>query len=268
MTLSHLKKHVYILLDPTDGDSFWDKLIDIFIITLIILNVVAVILETVDSIYKEFHVAFKIFDTFSIIIFSLEYLLRIWSCTYNIHYRHPFWGRIKYFFSLGSFIDLIAIAPFFLPIASTYDFRFVRVFRIFRFLRAFKLGRYLSATKIIGNVFKKKKEELILCLLITFSLIVVASSFMYFAEHQAQPDKFSNIPEAMWWSVTTLTTVGYGDVYPITPIGRFLTSIISILGIGIFALPTGILASGFSAELEKRKSIKHTCPYCGKEITH
>jgi voltage-gated potassium channel len=167
---------------------------------------------------------------------------------------------------LGALIDLLAFAPFYMPF-TRIDLRVVRILRLFRFLRVFKLGRYLNATKLISNVFKSKKEELVLCLVITLSLIIIASSFMYFAENQAQPDKYSSIPATMWWCVTTLTTVGYGDIFPITVMGKILTAFIAILGIGMFALPAGILASGFSDEFQKRKNKeKNICPHCGKEI--
>ncbi len=261
-----IKKHIYILLDPSKGESFWNKLIDGFVISLILLNVMAVILETVDSLFLAYGSLFQAFEIFSVCFFSIEYSLRVWTCTYIDKFKHPITGRLRYIFSLGSLIDLLAIVPFYLPLSTIYDFRFVRIFRLIKFLRVFKLGRYLNATKIISNVFKSKKEELVLCLLITLTLIVVASSLMYFVEHDTQPDKFSSIPETMWWSVTTLTTVGYGDVFPITELGRILTACISILGIGIFALPAGILASGFSAEFQKLKREKNICPNCGKAI--
>jgi len=265
---STIKKHIYILLDPAEGGAFWDKLIDSFIISLILLNVVAVILETVDSISLAYGPLFKNFEIFSVYFFTIEYALRVWTCTYIAKYKHPVTGRLRYIFSFGSLIDLLAIVPFYLPFSAFYDFRFIRILRLIRFLRVFKIGRYLNATKIISNVFKTKKEELVLCLLITLTLIVIASSLMYFVEHDAQPDKFSSIPESMWWSVTTLTTVGYGDVYPVTGLGRILTACISILGIGIFALPAGILASGFSAEFQKLKKGKNTCPHCGNELNN
>ncbi len=264
---STLKKQVFILLNPAKGDSFWDKLIDSFIISLILLNVLAVILETVDSLLVMYGQLFRLFEIFSVGVFSIEYALRVWTCTYDDKFKNPITGRLRYIFSLGSLIDILAIVPFYLPLSTIYDFRFIRIFRLIRFLRIFKLGRYLNATRIISNVFKSKKEELILCFLITLTLIVVASSLMYFVEHDAQPEKFSSIPETMWWSVTTLTTVGYGDVYPITGLGKVLTACISILGIGMFALPAGILASGFSTEFQKIKKEKNTCPHCGIELT-
>lgn len=263
---SNHKKRVFALLDPSIGSSRLDKIIDGFIIVLILLNVAAVILETVDSLYSAYTPFFSAFETFSIVVFSIEYILRIWTCTLFKKYAHPITGRIRYIFSIGSIVDLLAIVPFYLPFTSIFDFRFLRIFRLIRFFRVFKLGRYLNATKIISNVFKSKKEELVLCLLITLSLIVVASSLMYFVEHDTQPDKFSSIPETMWWSVTTLTTVGYGDVFPVTELGRILTAFISILGIGVFALPAGILASGFSIEFQRLKKDKKVCPHCGKGI--
>jgi len=261
-----IKNYIYILLEPSKGESFKDKLIDGFIVSLILLNVVAVIFETVDNLFLAYGSFFRAFEIFSVCFFSIEYALRVWTCTYIDKFKHPIKGRLKYILSIGSLIDLLAIMPFYLSQSKLYDLRFVRVFRIIKFMRVFKLGRYLNATRIISNVFKSKKEELVLCLWITLTLIVVASSLMYFIEHDAQPEKFSSIPETMWWSVTTLTTVGYGDVYPITGLGRILTAFISILGIGIFALPAGILASGFSAELHKLKKEKKSCSHCGKEL--
>jgi voltage-gated potassium channel len=260
-----LKKKTYLLLDPADGGTLWDKLINSFIVSLIVLNTVAVILETVESLYKEYYALFESFELFTIIIFSIEYVLRVWSCTSSEKYRHPIKGRIKYIFSAGGLLDLFTILPFYLPLFAKYDFRVLRALRLMRFLRFFKLGRYLNASRIIGSVFEKKKDELLLSLAITFFLIIIASCLMYFTEHDAQPDKFSSIPETMWWSVATLTTVGYGDVYPITVLGKFLTACISILGIGMFALPAGILSSGFSDELREMKKRK-SCPHCGKEI--
>jgi voltage-gated potassium channel len=261
-----LKYQIYLLLNPAKGHGKWDKVVDVFLMLLISLNVIAVILETVDDIYIVYNQHFRVFEKISVYIFTAEYLLRLWSCTCEAKYQHPIFGRLKYIFSLGAIIDLLAFLPFYLPF-TTLDLRVVRILRLFRFLRIFKLGRYLNATKLISNVFKSKKEELILCLVTTLSLIIVASSFMYFAESQAQPDKYSSIPATMWWCVTTLTTVGYGDVFPTTVIGKILTAFIAILGIGMFALPAGILASGFSDEFQKRKNRdKNICPHCGKEI--
>lgn len=260
-----LKTRTYLLLDPNKGGTMWDRLINSFIVSLIILNTLAVILETVNSFYNHYKPWFQFVETLSVIVFSIEYILRLWVSTSIEKFSDPIRGRMKYICTPGAIIDLVAILPFYLPLLAAIDLRFIRVLRLVRFLRFFKLGRFLNASKVINNVFKAKKDELSLSVGITLVLIIVASSVMYFVEHDAQPDKFSSIPETMWWSVATLTTVGYGDMFPITTLGKTLTAFISILGIGMFALPAGILASGFSDELKKNKQ-KTCCPHCNKEI--
>lgn len=262
-----LKKKVHLLLDPTDGGTFWDQVINSLIVCLILLNLAAVCLETVESLYQGYRSWFRNFELFSITIFSIEYLLRLWSCTCIRKYRHPLKGRLRYILSAGSLVDLAAILPFYLPL-SGLDLRSLRVLRMIRFMRFFKLGRFLNASRVIRRVFASKKEELLISVLLVFTLIILAASAMYFVEHDTQPDKFSSIPETMWWSVATLTTVGYGDVYPITGIGKTLTACISILGIGMFALPAGILASGFSEEFKRKEArvAAACCPHCGMAL--
>lgn len=258
-----IKKKVFEILEASAGDSFLKKIFDYFIITLIILNTIFYILETVDTIASRYNVFFVAFETFSVIVFTIEYILRIWTCTYIDKYKKPISGRIKYFFSIFALIDLFAFLPFYMYTMIHVDLIFIRVLRLFRFFRLFKLGRYSDAVNVLGRVLKSKKEELILAVSISLILIVVSSSFIYIVEHDAQPDKFRNIPESMYWAVETLTSVGYGDICPITPMGKFLTSLISLIGLGMVALPTGILASAFTKEMKKKK----VCPHCGKEIT-
>ena len=260
------KRKVFLLLDPNEGGSKWDKIVNAIVISLILLNTLAVIIETMDTVYNQYVNVFKSFEIFSIIFFSLEYILRVWTITENKKFEAPIHGRLKYMLTAGALVDLFAVAPFYLPFAMLLDLRFLRIFRLVRFLRFFKLGRYMNASKLMIRVFKSKKEELVLSFFMTLFLIIMSASIMYFVEHDAQPDKFSSIPETMWWSVATLTTVGYGDVYPITITGRILASFISILGIGMFALPAGILASGFSDEFKNGKK-KRCCPHCNGELT-
>lgn len=262
---STIKHQVHLLLDPRVGGTKWDKLVNGFIVVLIILNTLAVVTETVDSLYEAHKQFFYITELISVIIFSIEYILRVWSCTEDPRFAGGIKGRITFMLTPGPLIDLVAILPFYLPLVMAFDLRFLRMFRLVRFLRFFKLGRYMNASRIIIKVFRDKKEELVLGFVLTIFLIVVSASFMYFIEHDAQPEKFSSIPETMWWSVATLTTAGYGDMYPVTVTGRILASFISILGIGLFALPAGILASGFSAEFKHTRHKQH-CPNCGHEI--
>ena len=170
-------------------------------------------------------------------------------------------------------IDLMAILPFYLPLLLPVDLRFLRILRLTRLLRLLKVQRYSKSLQLIGIVLKKKKEELIVTVFVTFILMVFASTLMYYLESDVQPDQFPNIISAFWWAIATLTTIGYGDVYPVTGWGRLLSGIIALLGIGLVALPTGILSSGFIEELSRQKSkdIEKSeqykyCPYCGKRI--
>lgn len=262
---SRLKKRVYDLLDP-DMRSGWGQVVNIIIISLIVLNTVAVILETVDYFSFYYHNFLRAFDIVSVVVFSIEYLLRIWSCTADPRFSHPVKGRIKFMFTAGALIDLFAILPFYVHHVLGPDLRFIRTLRLMLFFRFLKLGRYMTASKIIITVMRRKKEELTVSLLAFLFMIMVASCLMYYTEHQAQPEKFANIPQTMWWSVCTLTTVGYGDVFPVTALGKILTSFIIILGVGLLALPTGIVASGFLEEYQKKRHKSHYCPHCGEKL--
>ena len=250
------KRRTFETLEKGEGDDRLSKRFDIFIMALILLNVAAVILETVDSIHDDYEQYFNYFEYLSVFVFTIEYLGRLWTCTYHEKYKHPFWGRIKFIFSFMAIVDLLAIIPFYLPLFLNIDGRVLRVLRLFRIVRIFKMGRYSTAFNMIVTVVSKRKEELLVTLTIVFVMLILASSLMYYVEHEAQPEVFRNIPETMWWGVATLTTVGYGDVYPITGLGKVLGAFIAILGVGIFALPAGIIASGFEAEISKRMKEK------------
>lgn len=237
-------------MSKASGDPSW--YFDLFIITLILLNVLAIVLESVQPIRQQFQSAFDHFEFFSVIVFTVEYILRIWTANLTPGFKRPILGNIKYAFTPLAIIDLLAFLPFYLPYFGV-DLRLLRVLRIFRIFRLLKIARYVKALSFITRVFTQKKEELVISLMLTFFLLLIASTLMYYAESEHQPEGFSSIPETMWWGIATLTTVGYGDVYPITPLGRLLGGIIAIIGIGLFALPTGILASGFSEEIARSK---------------
>lgn len=264
---NHIKKQVYILLHPQQGNSKWDKILNGFLVTLIILNLVAVMLETEHDIYVRYARFFDAFDRFSVAIFTVEYLLRFWSANYEHKYKHWFTGRVKYFFSWESLIDLAAILPFYLHAFFTFDLRMLRLLRLARLLRIFRLTSYMRSSKMIADIFRNRLNELLLSLILTTTLIVIAACLMYFAEHNAQPDKFKSIPDTLYWSVVTLTTTGYGDMVPVTGIGKLLTGLIMLTGVAFFALPAGIITAGFLEE--SRKHRKHhvvQCPHCGKPV--
>lgn len=254
--MEKIRKGLFEILEKDDGDNRLSRRFDLFIMIMIFLNMIAVIMETVASVYIKYEDFFEWFEIISVVVFTLEYVGRIWTCTLIERYRHPIKGRIKFILSPIGLIDLLAILPFYLPFIMSIDGRILRLLRLFRLVRIFKMGRYSTAFKMIANVLNRRKEELLVTLTIVLLVLVLASSLMYYVEHEVQPDAFSSIPATMWWGVATLTTVGYGDVYPITSIGRVLGAFIAIMGVGIFALPAGIIASGFEAEIKKKSEEK------------
>jgi voltage-gated potassium channel len=263
--INTMKKRLYHLLSVSKrvGDASW--YFDLFIIALIVFNVIAIVLESVEPIRLRFHGEFAVFEFFSVSVFSIEYVLRVWTANLNPRFRKPVLGNLRYAFTPMAIIDLLAIFPFFLPFLGV-DLRSLRVLRIFRMFRLFKIARYMSSLSSINRVFKNRKEDLVVSMVFTVFLLLVASTVMYYAENEAQPEVFSSIPATMWWGIATLTTVGYGDIYPVTPIGKFLGGLIAVLGIGLVALPTGILASGFSEELSRGRAKTGTCPTCGQPV--
>jgi voltage-gated potassium channel len=181
-----------------------------------------------------------------------------------------FRGRIQYALSPYALIDLIALTPFYLPLVIPIEFRMLRLLRLLRLFRVLRLGKYSNAFETFVDVLKSRKEELVITIIMAIIILVLASSTLYTVERDAQPDKFSSIPDAMWWAVVTLATVGYGDVYPITPLGKFIAAIVALTAIGLFALPAGILAAGFADRLNARHEGNDrqniSCPQCGADI--
>jgi len=270
MTLNSFKRRAYALVEAVSHKDLVSReydWFDISIIVLIILNTIAVIIGTMEGVSAKYGQALHIFEIFSIAVFSIEYLLRLWTCPLNPKFQRPFWGRLKFMVSPLAIVDLLAVLPFYLPLFIPFDLRFVRAIRLIRILRLLKIGRYSEALKLFKRVIHSRKAELIIAVFTIFILLIISSSLLYYVEHEAQPDKFKNIPEAMWWGVVTLTTVGYGDIYPITAMGKFLAAVISLLGIGLFAMPAGILSAGFIECIQDKKKAPGRCPNCGKELS-
>jgi voltage-gated potassium channel len=247
-----LKRRLYEILERAKPGDAISRVFDITLVVLVVANALTFTLESIKDLNDSYGSFFYYFELFSVAFFTVEYMLRIWAITEASKYEHPITGRIRYFFSPMAIIDLLAILPFYLS-GWLIDMRFLRILRAFRIFRLIKLVRYVRALAMIQQVLYKKREELVLCFVIMLTTLFFAASLMYVAEHDVQPDKFQSIPQAMWWSVATLTTVGYGDVYPITNLGRLLAGAISIIGVAIFALPAGIFAAGFSEEAQEAK---------------
>jgi voltage-gated potassium channel len=231
------------------------RVVDRFLGSLIILNVAAICLESVNTIGDTYHQAFFIFEMFSVIIFGTEYLLRIWASGANeaCGYASPFGRRLNYIFSFTGLIDLIAILPSILPlIMGQVDLRWLRALRL---IRLFKISHYSSALEDLISAIRSEIGSFGAASYLFLIALFMSSAMMYIVEHKAQPDEFSSIPQTMWWSLITLTTVGYGDVSPITPIGQVIGAITALMGVCVVALLTGIVASAFSNQMSQRKAI-------------
>lgn len=255
---------MYEILEGTTSDAATNGF-QIFIVTLISANVFMVIIETEPSIVEQFGSYFYGFELFSVIVFTIEYAARIAVSKRDPRYQAMRFAQLRYIVTPMMLIDLAAILPFFLPFVIV-DLRFIRIIRLFRLFRLFKLARYSEPLQTLGVVLKEKAGDLAVAFFVLFIMVIFASSLMYHLEHEAQPEAFTSIPAAMWWGIITLTTIGYGDVYPITPAGKVVAAGIAVLGIAVYAIPTGIMASAFTEHLRKKREGGRKCPHCGKEI--
>ena len=246
------RQKVYHLLDA-GGESLKGKLLDWFLISLIAVNVFAVIMETDQSFNAEFSQYLFWLEIFSVAVFTIEYALRYWSCPEAPEYQKdisPSVSRLKYIFTPMAIIDLLAIAPFYLAFLFSIDLRFLRVLRL---LRIFKLTRYSEAMTTLLKVLRDEISSFAAAIFIMLVIMIIAASGIYLLEHKHQPEIYGSIPQSMWWSIVTLTTVGYGDVFPITLLGKVFAAVIMVAGVGLVALPTGILASSFSDNLHRNR---------------
>jgi len=223
--------------------------IDRLIYILIFLNVTAMIFESHESIRESYGDFFHFFELLSIGIFSLEYLYRISYSFANSGSK----GAINYIFSFFGLIDLISIIPFYLNQFVSLDGRFLRILRLFRLTRIFKFGRDSNSLKLFTKALISVKEQLLFTLFLSALTILFSASAIYYLENEAQPDKFSSITESVWWATISLATVGYGDVYPITVGGKIFATIISLVGIGVVAIPTGVISASFVEEIYKER---------------
>lgn len=247
-----LKQRVFNLVELSEEKKTGSWYFDIFIISLILLSCLAIVLESISSLRIQYSDLFNKFELFCVVVFTTEYILRIYSITESDKFKGAITGRIKYSLTAYALIDLFAILPFYVAHFFS-DGMFLRVLRLLRFIRLLKIFRFLNSLTIIDDVIRAKKDELIISFIIILKVLFISSTIMYYCENTAQPDKFSSIPETMWWAMMTLTTVGYGDVVPVTVAGKVISAIISLIGICLFALPTAILASGFSEEIQNRR---------------
>ena len=249
-----LRHRVHEILESTHAGDLTSVLVDTFLVVLIFANAAAFIAETVEHIHARYNRSFELFNLVSVAIFTVEYLTRLWVSVEAIPLRHlkPWKARFQFFCNPMMIIDLLAILPFYLGSLLGIDLRVLRILRLLRFL---KLARYSAAMQTLRRVIVIEGRALLGALMVMLSLLLFASSAIYFLEREVQPQHFGSIPSAAWWAVSTLTTVGYGDVVPITTVGKFFGGIMMIFGLGMFALPIGIVATGFSQEIHRREFV-------------
>ncbi len=252
------RQKVHAVVFPSEYGGSLHTIFDTFIVIWVIVSVLAVILESVQGIHYLFNLEFIILEAIAVGIFTLEYCLRMYCCVEEPGYKRAVSGRLKMAKSTSSIIDILAIAPFFLEVFLHHliDLRFMRVFRLLRLL---KLSRYTGATQSLSKVIAREWPVMAASTFIMLLLVVMTASLGFLFEHEAQPDKFENIPQAIYWAVITLASVGYGDISPVTPAGRAMTIVLSLIGIGIFAIPAAILSSAFTDQLKRdRESLVNT----------
>ncbi|MDR3047983.1 MAG: ion transporter [Bacteroidales bacterium] len=286
--IEDFKVQLFEILENTGNDipakiKKASRIVRIFLPILIIFNILAVIAGSFNDIPIWIKQSLPGFEVFSVIIFTIEYVLRLWTANVDKNYKKSKHPHSEYFKSGMAIIDLIAILPFYisiivnlivkllfmvnLPFMINVDFRFLRVFRLFRLLRVFKLSRHIHPMRDIGDVLKEQKWKLLSAIVIIVILLLLASGAMYYIENTDQPDKFPNIIATFWWAVATLTTVGYGDVYPITVWGKFLGGLIAIMGIATIGIPTAIITDGFADVIRKKKEEKEKKKNSNKKDT-
>lgn len=293
-----MRQKVYNLIREDDENKLSGTIFDSLIIGFIILNVVFIILDTFHFGETYMKVS-SVVEIVSVIVFTIEYILRIWTAPLIYPDRKPGLARLRYAVRFMAVIDLLSILPFYLPFFFPLGLTAVRSLRIIRLLRIFKINRYTAGFTMIAYVFKRKARQLLSSVVVIFMLMLIAAVIMYNIESEVQPDKFVNAFSAFWWALSTVTTIGYGDLYPITPLGQVLGGLIALLGIGLVAMPTGIISAGFieatklseeqgieaveealdepvelhhrlekqddSVELDEEDHKKY-CPYCGHKL--
>jgi voltage-gated potassium channel len=264
MTLKH-SIYRHLSAGPT---TLGHRLVQHGIMGIIVLNVAGLIVGTVHTSTPSGPVPLEVqhpeffyrLNLYSLLLFTLEYVLRVWTCTENPRFARPILGRLRFIVTPMAIVDLVAILPFYLQHWHLIAVRSLRLFRVFRIL---KLGYYSTALKSLSEALYHKRAELVLLIFTVGIILVLSSTVMYHAENHAQPDKFSSIPATMWWSIITLTTVGYGDMCPITPLGKIVGAIVALFGVAIVAVPAGIVGSAFVQQI-RREEASRKCPHCGK----
>ncbi|MFV8571756.1 ion transporter [Marinobacter sp. SBS5] len=248
-----MRKLLYRYVDATAWNAKGLSPFNFAICILILVSVLLAVIETERSFSEALPQFFLISEKILFAVFVIEYLLRVYVAPENPTYSGPF-GRLRYMKSGWAFFDLLALLSFIAPFVTNSLTFYIRLTRIFRILRVSRLGRFTQAWNLLWSAISRRKFELLMSATIAFILLLISSAFLYLFEAELQPEDFGSIPRALWWSVATLTTVGYGDVTPITAAGKFFAGLTAISGVGLVAMPTGILAAAFSDAFQARQT--------------
>lgn len=252
--MRELRYRMYQLLEKAEEGDRASQLVDVGLLILVFVNVLAVSLETVDSLHRAYAEIFWWIEIVSVTLFTLEYGLRFWSVAASADERgiSSLKARLSYVFSPTGIIDLVAILPSLLPLLfGSIDLRWLRILRL---ARLFKFSHYTSALEDLISSVRREHQSFIATIYLLFLALMISSTLIYVFEHELQPEKFGSIPESMWWSFVTLTTVGYGDVVPVTAAGRAIAALTALMGVCVVALLTGIVATGFSKQMAMKQS--------------
>lgn len=252
MASNSLRRRVHEMLERPHRADRPSWFLEIVLISLILASVAAVALETVPTLFMRHHIEFRLFDLLVSLVFTLEYVARVWAAPEGEPHVPAWRARLRYMRSPMALVDLMAVLPFYLALFMPIDFQLLRVLRL---LRIYKLTRYSPALSVLMAVIREEAGTLMAAFSMLTILLIFAAAGAYLVEHEAQPDAFGSVPAAMWWSLVTLTTVGYGDVTPVTTLGRIFGGAITILGVGMAALPAGIIASGLADHLHRRRDL-------------
>lgn len=277
--MKSIEKALYYIVDENDEHNRLSKFFNYFLMALIILSVGEMALETDDGIFLPYRNYFRIFDFFTVMVFSTEYIIRIMTAHLIPENKGKTrWQAVKtYIFSFAGLVDLLSILPFYLDFTNL-DLRVLRMLRLLRFFRVFKITRYNDSMKLVADVIRDKRSEIGVIMGLIFIIMIIASFIMFYAEHDTQPQAFPNVLGCFWWAIVTMTTIGYGDVFPVTYMGKIVGSTMALLGIGLVAMPTGIISAGFLEKINERQEKekqkkekpeedkKHYCPYCGHKL--
>jgi voltage-gated potassium channel len=257
---NHLRQKLFHILHKPSPQNPWARYVNYLLAAFIVANALLVAIETVPSIGPAFRPIFLGFEILSTSIFAVEYLARLWVCVEQGRYSQPIVGRLKYALSPLPILDLIVILTFWSPV----DLRFLRVARMARLLKVLNLAHFEKSLVRLGDALSRRRELLIVAVVMMVLCIYASAAILYQLEHSSQPNVFASIPETLWWAMTTLTTIGYGDMVPITPMGKLFGGLISVFGIGVFALPTAIVTAAI-VEAGASDVPVAKCKHCGKD---